>query len=344
MAAWIGPSWTWSTVSLPDGLYQILVWVSDGPYTTPQAQSSTSVSVYTQSPCTAVSATVSPSQLAAGQPVKVTAVGTCPADTQPLYSYFTGPTAGGPWTLDAAWIGPNWTWDTTGLGNGTYYVTVWVSGAQYSVPEATALASITVNTPSSCTGVGAMVSPTTVYSGQSVTVTATSSCPSGTSPLFSYFTQSPSSPDTWTLQAAWTGPSWTWITTGITPGTGQVLVWVSDGPYTVPQAQVVQSVNIDAPASCSGLSVSAPSTVASGQPVNVDADATCPGGAQVEYSYFTMTPTSDSWTLQAAWIGPNWTWTTVGLAPGSYEVLVWASDGPYVTPQVQSEITVGITS
>ncbi|MGA8208440.1 MAG: hypothetical protein WB867_10525 [Candidatus Dormiibacterota bacterium] len=81
----------------------------------------------------------------------------------------------------------------------------------------------------------------------------------------------------------------------------------------------------------------------SGQPVDVTATSTCPAGAQVEYSYFLMTPGSSGWTLQAAWIGPSWIWNTVGVGLGTYEILVWASDGPYTVPQLQTQIAVAVT-
>jgi IPT/TIG domain len=342
-AAWIGNSWSWSTVGLPDGAYQVLVWVSDGPYTIPQAQGSATISVFTQKPCTSVTAQVSPASAAAGQPESVSAVGTCPVDTQPLYSYFTGTSPIGPWSLQAAWIGPEWTWNTSGLPNGTYYVTVWVSGAQYIGPEAATVASITINTPAACTALSATAVPAAVSAGQAVVVTASSSCPPGASPLYSYFTSSPASPGVWTLDAGWIGPSWTFSTNGLTPGAYQVLVWVSDGPYTVPQLQTIQTVSVDADAACTAVSATAPATVASGQPVDVTATSSCPSGAQAEYSYFLMPPGSSDWNLQAAWIGPSWLWNTVGVSPGTYEVLVWASDGPYTVPQVQTQVAVTVT-
>lgn len=115
-AAWIGNSWSWSTAGSADGVYQVLVWVSDGLYTIPQAHGSATISVFTQRPCTSASAQVSSDTATAGQPAIVSAVRTCPADTQPLDSYVTGASPTGPWSLQAAWIGPDWTWNTVGVG------------------------------------------------------------------------------------------------------------------------------------------------------------------------------------------------------------------------------------
>ncbi|MGH7643890.1 MAG: IPT/TIG domain-containing protein [Candidatus Dormibacteria bacterium] len=340
-AAWIRSTWTWQTAGLGDGGYQVLVWVSDGPYTTPQQQTMFSIQLFTQSPCTGVTVSLSPSTLAAGQPVAVTAAGTCPEGTVARYSYFTSNSLNGPWTLRAAWIGSEWTWSPSSLPNGTYYVLAWVSGAQYQVPEAEATASFVVNTPEACSGVTAAGSPSPVVEGQPVTISATAACPAGTNPLYSYFTaNSPGGP--WYLASAWTGSSWTWATSGLSPGDQYVLVWASDGPYTVPQVEALVTIDVTPITACSAVSISAPTAVASGQPINATATATCPGGAQVEYSFFSRMGTIAGWTLQAAWTGQEWTWSTVGFTPGAYQVLVWASDGPYTLPQAQASATITV--
>jgi hypothetical protein len=244
-AAWIGPDWTWSTVGLPDGAYQVLAWASDGlVYGTPQVAAVSDVAVYTQQPCTALTVATSPSALVAGQPVTVSAAGTCPAGTVPRYAYFTSASSGGPWTLQAAWIGSSWTWSTAGLANGSYYVLVWVSGAEYQLPEAQAVSSITVNMPATCTGVTATVTPSTVTSGQSVAVSASATCPNGATPLYSYFT-GPSASGPWTLDEAWGSGTWTWPTSGLLAGDYYVLVWASAGPYTVPQVQAMSSMRVN---------------------------------------------------------------------------------------------------
>jgi hypothetical protein len=81
-----------------------------------------------------------------------------------------------------------------------------------------------------------------------------------------------------------------------------------------------------------------------GTAVSVGASATCTSSSAAEFSYFTGAGTSGPWTLRAAWIGPNWTWNTTAMAPGTYYVLVWASDGPYTVPQVQSAVSITLTA
>ena len=109
------------------------------------------------------------------------------------------------------------------------------------------------------------------------------------------------------------------------------LAWASDGSPTVPQVQAEQDITLasNQQGPCTATSISPSSDAASpDQSLTVTASAQCPAGAGVEYSYFVRSGASGSWTLEAAWIGPSWSWS-VPAVPGLYQVLVWASDGPY---------------
>ncbi len=340
-AAWIGPSWTWSTSGLPAGPYQVLVWASDGPFTVPQVQQAESVALTSGSACTGVDVSL-PATAAAGSPLTASASSTCPSGSQPEYSYFTRAGTSGGWTLRAAWIGPSWTWSTSGLASGAYQVLVWVSDGPYSVPQAQSAATAEVTGEAGCTAVSVAASPSDAPVGQAVSVKAAATCPPGATPEYSYFIgRSGSGP--WTLEAAWIGGSWTLATSGMPSGLYYVLAWASDGPYTVPQVQSATSFELGGLGACSAVSVSTSSTsVSVGAQVGVTASATCPGGASPEYSYFVGSSQSGPWTLEAAWIGGTWTWSTAGLVPGTYYILAWASDGPYTVPQVQSVTPVSV--
>ncbi len=242
-AAWIGPTWTWSAGALPNGTDQILVWVSDGPYAAPQAEAVVSVRVAPPPPCSAASATAQPDLLVVGTTVTVNAGATCPSGTLPKYSYFTRAGTSGAWHLRAAWIGPTWQWPTTGLPNGTDQVLVWASDGPYTVPQAQAVAAITVGPPPPCTAITVSAQPSSATAGTSIAVSASATCPSGTLPKYSYFTRAGTS-GRWTLRAAWIGPTWTWPTGGLAAGTYQVLVWASDGPYTVYQVEGTAQVQL----------------------------------------------------------------------------------------------------
>jgi hypothetical protein len=333
-AAWIGPSWTWQTSGLAQGTYQVLVWASDGPDTVPQVQSVADLTVAAQPACTSVSPSATPSSIVAGGVVAITATGICPDGSLPEYAYFTRLTTSSAWTLDAAWMGPNWSWSTAGLSPGSYQVLVWVSDGPYSTPQAQGVASVTISALSACSSVS-VAAPTSVVQGEPAEILATATCPTGSSPLFSYFTRTSGS-DSWTLQAAWIGSAWTLDTTVLSAGTYEVLAWASDGPYTVPQVQATATVAVDLLSACTAVGIGVPPTAASGLPVTVTAVGTCPAGASPRYSYFVRSSSAASWTLEAAWIGPSWSWQTADLTAGQYQVLVWVSDGPYTAPQQQT--------
>jgi hypothetical protein len=189
------------------------------------------------------------------------------------------------------------------------------------------------------------VAPASSGPSGSVTLTASSTCPAGSAPAYSYFV-GPTSSGPWTLTAAWIGPSWTWNPPATAAGNEYAIVWVSGGLYTVPQAQTTVSLPPSAPSACSAVSVTTVPTGAatSGSAVSVDASSTCTSSSAVEYSYFVGPSSLGPWTLTAAWIGPSWTWNTAGDPAGSYYVLVWASDGPYTVPQVQSSALITLTA
>ena len=103
----------------------------------------------------------------------------------------------------------------------------------------------------------------------------------------------------------------------------------------MPQAQSAATVIVEPHVGCSAVSVGAPTVATEGLAVAISATGTCPAGATPLYSYFVMGPDGGGWSLKAAWIGNSWSWSTVGLADGVYQVLVWVSDGPYTIPQAQ---------
>ncbi|MGC2192011.1 MAG: hypothetical protein WA751_06730, partial [Candidatus Dormiibacterota bacterium] len=219
------------------------------------------------------------------------------------------------------------------------------AGLTFALPAlddgSTAAVMAAASAPAACSAVSAQAGAASGGASGSLTVTAAGTCPSGSSPKYSYFV-GPTASGPWTLTAAWIGPSWT-----TSPAEAEyAVVWVSDGPYTVPQSQTIVALPFSAPAACSAVSaLTAPVGSASlGSSVTVAATSTCASTSEVRYSYFVAPTGSGPWTLEAAWIGPSWTWATVGEAPGSYTVLVWASDGPYTVPQVQSSVVIILTT
>jgi hypothetical protein len=300
---------------------------------------------YSGPPCTSVAVEANPSTADSGADVVVSASAACPAGSTAEYSYFTRAGSSGSWTLQAAWIGSSWTWSTAGLAPGTYQVLGWASDGPYTVPQVQAAVDVTVvasvATVAACTQL-ALSAPSSAAAGTSIPVSAAATCPAGSTPKYSYFTRAGSS-GSWTLRAAWVGPSWSWSTLGLALGTYQVLAWASDGPYTAPQVQQAVTVALTGAAACTGVNLSLPSTGEVGSLLTAAASGQCPAGSQPKYSFFTRTGTAGTWKLRAAWVGASWSWSTVGLPAGANQVLVWVSDGPYTVPQVETDATVTLS-
>jgi hypothetical protein len=335
---WGGPTFTAS--ANPSGPSGFLAWATDGPPTVPQVQAEQDVTLASnqQAPCTATSISPNPDAVTPYQSLAFTATAQCPAGAKVEYSYFVRSGASVSWTLEAAWVGPSWSW-TAPASPGLYQVLVWASDGPYTVPQVQSSTNIYDDVATTCTAASVQPVPATGGPSGSLTLAASSTCPEGYAPEYSYFV-GPSGSGPWTLMAAWIGPSWTWNPSATATGTTYAIVWVSDGPYTVPQAQAIVALEPPAPVGCSAVTVStAPSgSATAGSIVSVVASSTCTSSSTAEYSYFTGGSSSGPWTLQAAWIGPTWTWNTAGDPPATYYILVWASDGPYSVPQVQSAV------
>lgn len=339
-AVWTGPIWKWNTTGLPPGRYQVLVWVSGGPYTIPQAQVVVPITLAWPAPCSGETVSA-PGSISPGASGSISAQATCPTGTVARYTYFVRAGGSGPWRLKAAWVGNSWNWDTAGFGPGTYEVLVWASDGPYTVPQVQRAVTVRVAWPAACSSITAS-GPGSVPPQVSASIAALATCPAGAAAKYSYFVRAGES-GPWSLKAAWVGKSWSWNTAGLGFGTYEVLVWASDGPYTVPQVQTAVTVTLAWPAPCSAETATGPASATSGTPVSIVAQATCPSGDPAKYSYFVRSGTSGAWRLMAAWVGATWTWRTPGVKPGTYQILVWASDGPFTLPQIQRVVSVVVT-
>lgn len=292
---------------------------------------------YVPAACSSVAVGLAATSAAPGYQDVVSPHATCGPGAQVQYAYFTGPSANGPWTLQQGWTPLSWIWPVPPSQSVAAFVLVWASDGPYSIPQAQSAVQLSVG--AACSSVSAGPANALITPGETLTVSAQAQCPAGSGTRYSYFLRS-STQASWTLEAAWIGPSW--AVGPLAPGAYQVLTWASDGPLTVPQAQESFNVTVASAAACTGVDVSAPGSVSPGSNIGIVADATCPGGAQAEYSYFTRNGQSGPWTLEDAWTSNTWTWDTASLSPGTYQVLVWASDGPFGVPQAQAPVTVTV--
>lgn len=284
-----------------------------------------------------------------GGAVSVAVTPTCPPDGAAAVAYWVLPPGGGGWKNLTPWIGASWTWSTAGLAPGRYLISAWVTDGAEVAPQAEAEAAVMLEpapgvTP--CAGASLGASSLTPTSGQMVTLTAHATCAGAA--RFAYWITTPGSP-WWHNLTAWTGSSWSWNTAGVAPGPYEFSVWVTDGTLTSPQAVASVEINLEGGAGvsgpCTGVSASG-STAALGSgggAVTVTAAATCPSSPTPAFAYWLLSP-GHAWLNVTAWTGPSWTWTAKGLAPGTYWLSVWVTNGRQTYPQAEGMVQVVIDS
>ncbi len=187
---------------------------------------------------------------------------------------------------------------------------------------------------SPCTAVTVTATPSPVPAGQGVTIQAAPTCPSDATPAYSYFTRA-GTRGPWTLRAAWIGATWTWATPG-TPGTAQVLVWVTDGPHTVPQAGGLTTITLTTPV-CGRLTVAPGAAVAvPGSAIALQASGACPGA---RFAFFARPGSARPWHLLRGWGAPTLRWNSAGWPVGPLQVLAWRGTAGRPAIQAIAQLT-----
>ena len=179
---------------------------------------------------------------------------------------------------------------------------------------------------SACSAGSLAASSGSVLEGATVSVTASATCPSGTTVSYAYWLISPGGHAQ--NMTPWTGSTWTWDTAGYTPGAYQIEVWITDGSTSAgPQTTGVAAITVSALGACSAGSLAASSSsVLEGATVGVTASATCPSGTTASYAYWLISPGGHAQNM-TPWTGSTWTWDTAGYTPGAYQIEVWITDG-----------------
>ena len=94
-----------------------------------------------------------------------------------------------------------------------------------------------------CSGGSLAASSSSVVEGATVSVTASATCPSGTTASYAYWLVSPGGHAQ--NMTPWTGAAWSWDTAGYAPGAYQIEVWVTNGSTSAgPQTTAFTSVAI----------------------------------------------------------------------------------------------------
>jgi uncharacterized protein (DUF2141 family) len=240
----------------------------------------------------------------------------CP---NPVYEFWVG-YPDGTWHLKQGFSSnATFNWDTTGLAPGTFTVHVWANQAGHSTSTFESFGSDTVTLTGCAT---AALSPSSVAqpAGSTVALTASSTgCPN---PVYEFWVGYPDG--TYQMKQAFNASaSFSWNTTGLAPGMYSVHVWANQqGASTATwegngAASVALSICTSAALSPTNPSAAAGTTVA--------LTASSTGCASPQYEFWVQYP-NGNWYLIQGWGGATFNWSTAGLAPGTYNVHVWANN------------------
>jgi spore germination protein YaaH len=166
-----------------------------------------------------------------------------------------------------------------------------------------------------CTGAGLSPSSPTQPAGSTVSFTA--SATGCSSPRYAFWLQSPNG--TWSFVQGFGGPTFTWNTAGLAPGTYTVHVWANTqgSGYEAVGSSTITLTGCTA----ASLSPANPSVPANSTGTYT---ATSTGCLSPRYAFWVQYP-GGAWQLARGFGGPTWSWNTTGLAPGVYTVHVWVN-------------------
>ncbi|HKW59414.1 MAG TPA: hypothetical protein VJR46_06630 [Candidatus Dormibacteraeota bacterium] len=330
-------TWTWNTTGLATGTYTLDVYARDATSTAAYDTHISPNPTYTlqapaSSPCTSVTESASPaSPQAPGASVTFTATATGCAN--PNYKFWLL-APGGAWTVVQDYSASNtWTWNTTGLAAGAYTLDVYArnagSTASYEAhvsPNPTYTLQAPASSP--CTSVTESASPASPQApGASVTFTATATGCANSN--YKFWLLAPGG--AWTVVQDFSASStWTWNTTGLSAGTYTLDVYARDASSSAAYEAHISpnpTYALQAPVTpCASVSETASPASPQAPGTSVTFTATATGCPNPNYQFWLLAPGS-SWTVvQAYSTNRTWTWSTTGLASGTYTFDVYTRD------------------
>ena len=312
-------TFAWDTTGLAPGIYGVGVWVRATGSTAYHESYWLGTYTLTLPQCTATGlTTITASPQAPG--ANVAWSGSSAGCTNPEYKYWL--LVGGKWTMQQDYSSLAWSWDTTSLQAGTYQVGVWArQKGSTKAYEAYGFDTFAVGA-GSCTSADLnpnLVAPQTP--GASIIFTATSN--SCTTPTYEFWVQALNG--TWSVKQSWGTSTWTWNTSGYAPGTYNVGVWVKQaGSTAAHDAYYIGSFQL-AVANCTSASIAAAPASPQAPGSSITFTGTSTGCSAPAYEFWMLKPTATAWTpVQPYGVGTTFAWDTSGLAPGMYQLGVWA--------------------
>jgi len=299
------------------GYYTLTVTGTSGSLTR-----TTSVTLAVNGPAPCASASIAPATATQAVGSSVSFVASSAICSSPQYEYWVQYLDGSWNMLRAFSTDPTWAWNTAGLAPGTYTVHVWANQVGDSTAAFEAVGSSTVTLNGGCTSAAISPSSTTAVTGSTVNFTATSGGCSN--PQYEYWVQYLDG--SWNMLRAFsTDPTWPWNTSGLAPGTYTVHVWANQVGASTALGEAIGSSTVALTGGCTSAALTAsPNTP---QPVGTAFKFTASSGgcSNPQYEYWVQY-LDGSWNMLRAFSTDlTWTWSTSGLAPGTYNVHVWAN-------------------
>jgi hypothetical protein len=310
--------WDWNTKGLAAGTYRVRVWANESGHSTAAAEAIDEIEFKLNSAAgsctTALLSYTGPSSRPAGADVNFTA--TSAGCSSPMYEFWVG--SGGKWTLTRTFSStPTWTWHSTGKAPGIYEVHVWANQKGHSTSAWESVGSATV-TLTGCAS--ATIDPITTsgLAGSTIVLTADSGgCPN---PWYEFWVQYLDG--SWHLIQGFGGATFNWNTGGLAPGSYEVHVWANQQGASTKAYEVV-GVSTVTLTGCTSVSLDPnPATGQAGSTVVLTASA---AGCPAPKYEFWVQYLDGTWHMIQGFGGATFNWSTKGLAPGSYEVHVWAN-------------------
>ena len=265
--------------------------------------------------CISASVTPAPGSFAVGTTLSFTATST--GCSNPQYEYWIL-RPGSSWqVLQPFSSNPSFSWNTTGVVPGTFQIAVWVRqlGGGSSSYEAAAGGAYTL---AGCTGATLTPGPSSIEGATTVSFTATATgCPT---PDFEYWVLPPGG--YWQVLRAYSSvPTFSWSTGGLPRGTYQLAVWARQhGSGTA-----TYEAGAGGAYALTGCSSATLAPAPGSYPVTgtLSFTATAAGCSAPDYEFWMLAP-GGSWRIVQAYSSTaTLSWTTTGLAPGTYQVAVW---------------------
>ena len=290
---------------------------------------------FTFGACTALTASAAP--LSPSTPgTAVTFTGSASGCTNPLYQFWTLAPGSSTWIVAKAYsTSATFQWNTSGLAFGTYRYSVWARDAGSAGTNSNGLGSYDAFVPgtaytlasTACTSATASAAPaSSVATGTAVTFTAVASgCPN---PRYQFWVLAPGS-TTWQVgQAYSTSATYSWTTLGLPAGTYRYSVWVRDagssGSYDAYFPGTAYTLTTTTCTSASASTAPVSPQVAGTTVSMTGVAAGCP---DPRYQFWVLAPGSSTWQVAQAYSSTaTFSWSTSGLAAGTYRYSVWVRD------------------